>query len=136
MFERGVVGNIGVEDLSSITAAILAGGRGTRLQSVVADCPKVLAAVRGRPFLSYLLDQLVAAGVREVVLCTGYMAEQVRGAFGDKYRSLRLSLSHAAEVQPVGAIDAYMTGKTASATPQPMRWLTLCISEVTPALTT
>jgi D-glycero-alpha-D-manno-heptose 1-phosphate guanylyltransferase len=82
-----------VEDLSSITAAILAGGRGTRLQSVMADCPKVLAAVGGRPFLSYLLDQLVASGVREVVLCTGYMAEQVRGAFGDKYRSLRLLYS-------------------------------------------
>jgi len=82
-----------MEDLSSITAAILVGGRGTRLQSVVADCPKALVAVRGRPFLSYLLDQLVAAGVREVVLCTGYMGEQIRKAFGDKYRSLRLFYS-------------------------------------------
>lgn len=98
------MGNIGVEDLSSITAAILAGGRGIRLRPVVADCPKVLAAVRGRPFLSYLLDQLVAAGVREVVLCTGYMAEQVRGAFGDKYRSLRLFYSQ--EDIPLGTAGA------------------------------
>ena len=82
-----------MEDLSSITAAILAGGRGTRIQSVVPDRPKVLAPVYGRPFLSYLLDQLVEAGVQEVVLCTGYMAEQIRGTFSNKYRSLRLFYS-------------------------------------------
>jgi NDP-sugar pyrophosphorylase family protein len=87
------MGKRGVEDLSSITAAILAGGQGTRLQSVVVDCPKVLAEVGGRPFLSYLLDQVVEAGVREVVLCTGYRADQVREAFGDKYGSLRLFYS-------------------------------------------
>jgi len=82
-----------MENLSNITAAILAGGRGTRLQPVVADCPKALVAVRGRPFLSYLLDQLAAAGLQEVVLCTGYMAEQVQKAFGNKYKSLRLLYS-------------------------------------------
>ena len=37
-------------------AIILAGGLGTRLQSVVGDLPKCLAPVAGRPFLSYLLD--------------------------------------------------------------------------------
>ncbi len=98
------MGKTGVEDLSSITAAILAGGRGTRLQPVVADCPKALAAVRGRPFLSYLLDQLVEAGLREAVLCTGYMAEQIRGTFGDKYRSLRLFYSQ--EDAPLGTAGA------------------------------
>jgi len=98
------VGKRGVEDLSSIRAAILAGGRGTRLQSVVADRPKVLAVVRGRPFLSYLLDQLVEAGVREVVLCTGYMAEQIRGVFGNQYKSLQLV--HSREDAPLGTAGA------------------------------
>lgn len=98
------MGKRGVEDLSSITAAILAGGRGTRLQSVVADRPKVLAVVRGRPFLSYLLDQLLEAGVQEVVLCTGYMAEQIQEAFGNKYRSLRLF--HSQEDAPLGTAGA------------------------------
>ena len=35
---------------------------GTRLRSVVADRPKVLALVHGRPFLAFLLDQLVDFG--------------------------------------------------------------------------
>lgn len=87
-----------------VTAAILAGGLGTRLRSIVADRPKVLAEVRGRPFLAYLLDQVAAAGVKMVVLCTGYLGEQVRETFGDTYRSLRLFYSQ--ESSPLGTAGA------------------------------
>lgn len=65
---------------STITAVILAGGLGTRLRSVVSDRPKVLAEVGGRPFIVYLLDQIAAAGIEELVLCTGYLGHQVKGA--------------------------------------------------------
>jgi NDP-sugar pyrophosphorylase family protein len=82
------------------TAAILAGGLGTRLRSVVADRPKVLAPVGGRPFLSYLLDQLAAAAIRKVVLLTGHGAGQVRDAIGDTHGGLRLVYS--AEPAPLG----------------------------------
>lgn len=87
-----------------LTAMLLAGGSGTRLQSVVSDRPKVLAEVNGRPFLAYLLDQLADAGIRHVVLCTGYRAEQVRETFGERYRELRLSYSH--EESPLGTAGA------------------------------
>ncbi len=76
-----------------MTAAILAGGLGTRLRSVVNNRPKVLAEIHGRPFLAYLLDQLAAAGVRHVVLCTGYLGAQVQKMFGDSYDKLRLVYS-------------------------------------------
>lgn len=80
-------------DLGQCTAAILVGGLGTRLRSVVADRPKILAEVRGRPFLTYLLDQLVQNGCKNTVLCTGYLGEQVSATFGDSYRSMRLLYS-------------------------------------------
>jgi NDP-sugar pyrophosphorylase family protein len=86
--------------LASVTAVILAGGLGTRLRSAVADRPKVLAEVLGRPFLAFLLDQLQAAGVRRVVLCTGYRGEQVEAAFGTSYGTLQLL--HAQEPVPLG----------------------------------
>lgn len=79
--------------LSHLTAVILAGGLGTRLRSAVADRPKVLAEVNGRPFLAYILDQLVDAGIPEVVLCTGYLGEQIEGAFGKIYRGCRITYS-------------------------------------------
>jgi NDP-sugar pyrophosphorylase family protein len=58
-------------------ALILAGGLGTRLASVVADRPKVLAPVGGRPFLDVLIDGLAARGLRHFVLLLGSRHEQV-----------------------------------------------------------
>jgi len=86
--------------ISDITAVILAGGLGTRLQPVVPDKPKVLVEVLGRPFLVYLLDQLVSLGLHKVVLCTGYKGDKVQECFGGAYRSLRLLYSR--EDEPLG----------------------------------
>ena len=90
--------------MTDLTAVILAGGLGTRLRSVVPDRPKVLAAVRGRPFLEHLLDRLAEHGIRHVVLCTGHLADQVRAQFGDNYGDLRLV--HSEEPSPLGTAGA------------------------------
>jgi D-glycero-alpha-D-manno-heptose 1-phosphate guanylyltransferase len=61
-----------------VDAIILAGGLGTRLRGVVRDVPKVLAPVKGRPFLNIILDNLHASGcVRTVVIAVGHMAEKI-----------------------------------------------------------
>src|SRR5215467_3650035 len=83
-----------------LTAVILAGGMGTRLRSVVADRPKVLAPVAGRPFLTYLLDQIAGAGIGSVVLSTGHLAEQFADVIGDRYRDMPIVYAH--EEQPLG----------------------------------
>ncbi len=93
-----------LQDLSGATGVILAGGLGTRLRPVVADRPKVLAPVLGRPFLAYLLDQVATAGLRDVVLCTGYLGEEVRIAFGDAHGHVRLAYSR--ESSPLGTAGA------------------------------
>ena len=56
---------------------VLAGGLGTRLRSVVADTPKCLAPVGGKPFLGWLLDWLGQYPVNHVVFSVGYLKEQV-----------------------------------------------------------
>jgi D-glycero-alpha-D-manno-heptose 1-phosphate guanylyltransferase len=58
-------------------AIILAGGLGTRLQSVVADVPKCMALVAGKPFLQYLLETLETAGFEHIILSLGYKHEVV-----------------------------------------------------------
>ena len=83
-----------------LAAVVLAGGMGTRLRSVVADLPKVLAPVAGRPFLTYLLDQIADAGIQRVVLSTGYLAEQFADVIGDRYRNIQIAYAH--EDQPLG----------------------------------
>ena len=61
-------------ELAHVPVAILAGGLGTRLRAAIGDQPKALAEIDGRPFVAYLLDQLAAAGFRDVVLCVGWRA--------------------------------------------------------------
>ncbi len=89
-----------MQKVSDINAVVLVGGMGTRLRSVVSDRPKVMAEVGGRPFLTYLLDQLRSAGFSKVILCCGYMAEGVSEYFGDSYGSLRIIYSN--EDHPLG----------------------------------
>ncbi len=76
-------------------AAILCGGRGSRLRPVTDRMPKPMVPVNGIPFLEYLLVQLRDSGVREVILMTGYLGEQIQEYFGDgQALRLRLRYSH------------------------------------------
>ena len=93
-----------MEDLTNATVAILAGGLGTRLRSVVADRPKVLVEVGSYPFLAYLLNQLQTFGFRNVVICTGYLGDQIQKKFGKKYKNLLISYSQ--ELSPLGTAGA------------------------------
>src|SRR5450631_695075 len=58
-------------------AIILAGGLGTRLKTVVADLPKSLAPVAGKPFLAYLLDYAGQQGIEKFIFALGYKTEQI-----------------------------------------------------------
>jgi D-glycero-alpha-D-manno-heptose 1-phosphate guanylyltransferase len=74
-------------------AIVLAGGRGERLRSAVPDLPKPMAPVGGRPFLEYVLDRVVDAGVTDVILSIGYRAETIQRHFGNSYRRVPLRYS-------------------------------------------
>ncbi|MBR0123413.1 MAG: nucleotidyltransferase family protein [Bacteroidales bacterium] len=79
---------------------ILAGGFGTRLQSVVSDLPKPMAPVQNRPFLEYQLDYLKQSGINDVILSVGYLHDVVIRHFGDCYNDIRLK--YAIENHPLG----------------------------------
>ncbi|MCF8225213.1 MAG: nucleotidyltransferase family protein [Bacteroidales bacterium] len=81
-------------------AIILAGGFGTRLQSVVTGVPKPMAPVRNKPFLEYLLNHLIDYGIEHVVLSVGYKAEMIQSYFGKKFHSM--DISYALEKEPLG----------------------------------
>jgi D-glycero-alpha-D-manno-heptose 1-phosphate guanylyltransferase len=81
-------------------AIVLAGGLGTRLRGVVDDIPKPMAPVQGRPFLAFVLDQLVDSGFHIAILAAGYRHEAIRSYFGEEYRGL--ALVHSAENEPLG----------------------------------
>jgi NDP-sugar pyrophosphorylase family protein len=73
---------------------VLAGGLGTRLGSHVRDTPKPLLEVAGEPFLLHQLRLLATYGAREIVICVGYLAEQIETAIGTSRFGLRIAYSH------------------------------------------
>lgn len=81
-------------------AVILAGGFGTRLQSVVSDIPKPMAPVGEKPFLFYILRYLESYGIQRTVLSVGYRHEVISGHFGSKFN--KMELLYAVEAQPLG----------------------------------
>ncbi|MBU1191308.1 MAG: nucleotidyltransferase family protein [Gammaproteobacteria bacterium] len=81
-------------------AIVLAGGLGTRLKERIADIPKPMAPVGERPFLEYLLDQLIIGGINEIILSVGFRADVIIDHFGESYRNA--SLSYAVETEPLG----------------------------------
>jgi NDP-sugar pyrophosphorylase family protein len=84
-----------------LRAFVLCGGLGTRLRSVLSDRPKSMALIGAVPFLQLLLQELKSQGVREVILGTGYRAEQIEAFFGDG-KNLGLRLQYSCEDQPLG----------------------------------
>ena len=74
-------------------AIILAGGLGTRLRSVVADLPKCMAPVAGKPFLHYVIAYLQKQGVEKFIFSVGYMYEAIETYLKQNYPLLNYQLS-------------------------------------------
>src|SRR6266511_6300225 len=47
------------------------------------DIPKCLAPVGGRPFLEYVIELYARQCIRDLALCSGYLAERIVDAFGN-----------------------------------------------------
>lgn len=82
-------------------AFVLCGGLGTRLRPVLSDRPKSMALVAGVPFLQLLLEGLRAQGIADVVLGTGYMAEQIEDFFREG-EAFGLRVRYSREREPLG----------------------------------
>lgn len=86
-------------------ALLLIGGLGTRLRSVVPSLPKSLATLAGRPFLELLVDQLRSQNIRELIFCTGYLAEQIEETFKDG-GDFGVTIKYSKEIIPMGTAGA------------------------------
>ncbi len=90
-------GGLGGHGLSAI---ILAGGLGTRLRSVVADLPKCMATVAGRPFLDIVIELLLKQGIDKIIFSVGYKSEIIIDHVNNQYPQLHKQFS--IEEEPLG----------------------------------
>ena len=67
-------------------AIVLAAGRGERMRPLTDTVPKPLLPVRGKPLIEWHLDALARDGIREVVINTAWLEDQIVDALGDGSR--------------------------------------------------
>ena len=72
----------------AMKAVIPLAGKGTRLRPHTHHTPKPLLKVAGKPVLAYILDDLVALGVTEIVFIVGYLRDTVEAWIGSEYPDL------------------------------------------------
>ena len=78
-------------DKNRITlGVILAAGMAKRLRPLTDDRPKCLLTVGERTLLQRTVDAMVAAGISELVVVTGYRAEMIRQFLADHYPTLTI----------------------------------------------
>ena len=67
-------------------AMILAAGRGERMRPLTDTVPKPLLPAAGRPLIVRLIDRLVAAGIRDLVINHAHLGALIESTLGDGRR--------------------------------------------------
>jgi len=91
------------------SAIILAGGKGTRLRSVVANLPKPMAPIRGKPFLAYQMQYWIEQGINRFILSVGYRYEDVKSYFGHEFEGI--PIEYAIEKKPLGTGGGFLLAR-------------------------
>jgi D,D-heptose 1,7-bisphosphate phosphatase len=87
--------------------AIIAGGRGDRLNSLVRELPKVLVPVGGKPVLQHQLELAAAAGIEQATIFAGHLSEQIIEFTGDGSR-FGIHVQVLTENEPLGNAGALL----------------------------
>src|SRR5689334_14110650 len=64
-------------------AVILAAGKGTRMRELTNELPKPMLKVQGKPILEHIVKGILAAGVKEIFIVTGFRADVIENYFGN-----------------------------------------------------
>lgn len=91
-------------------AVIFAGGRGLRLRPITDKIPKPMALINGAPFLDYLINSLILAGISRILLLVGYKKDVIIDNYGyslGKDIEIKYSIGKVADLTGRRLLDAY-----------------------------
>ncbi len=83
-------------------ALVLAAGLGTRLRPFTEHTPKPLFTLDSRPLLGRMIDQLIAAGARTIVVNTHHLAEQIEAYLATEPFAARIIVRHEPDILGTG----------------------------------
>jgi UDP-N-acetylglucosamine diphosphorylase / glucose-1-phosphate thymidylyltransferase / UDP-N-acetylgalactosamine diphosphorylase / glucosamine-1-phosphate N-acetyltransferase / galactosamine-1-phosphate N-acetyltransferase len=86
-------------------AVVLVAGKGTRMEPLTSDCPKVMLQVANKPILEHIVNSAIDAGIEGFVFITGYLEQQIREYFGEGSK-WGASIEYVPQKEQLGTADA------------------------------
>ncbi len=93
------------QDAGELSAVVMAGGFGKRLLPLTETLPKPMLPVGDRPVMEHIVDNLRAAGIRDLKVTTHYMPEKIENHFGNG-RKFGVRIDYVPEDRPLGTAGA------------------------------
>jgi len=93
-----------------VKVVILAGGAGTRVFPLAAKRPKPMFRLLGKPLVQYVIENFVAAGMREFVVVVGHESELIKDYLGDG-SNFGCRIEYTLQAEPLGMANALQTAE-------------------------
>ncbi len=85
----------------TVNGIVMAGGKGTRLRPITYSIPKPLVPIAGYPCIEYTVESFYRAGIRDIIITTGYKFEAlISGVLELKHSDQNMLFS--VEKEPAG----------------------------------
>jgi bifunctional UDP-N-acetylglucosamine pyrophosphorylase/glucosamine-1-phosphate N-acetyltransferase len=91
-------------------ALILAAGYGTRLHPLTQYRPKAMIPLLGKPMLHHVIDSVLDAGMKDIVLVVGHYRKQIEEYFGNG-KQIGVNISYVEQLKPKGEYDAVLAAE-------------------------
>lgn len=79
---------------------ILCGGKATRLYPLTKKTPKSMIEISGKPFLEHQINLFKKNNIFDIVLCVGFLREQIEGYFGNGEK-FGVNIKYSKEKEPL-----------------------------------
>jgi D-glycero-alpha-D-manno-heptose-7-phosphate kinase len=84
-----------------VKLVLMVGGQGVRLQPLTYDIPKPMLPIKGKPMIEYHIEWAKKHGIKDIIICSGYLSYVVENHFGDGSR-YGVNIKYSVEKEPLG----------------------------------
>ena len=88
-----------------MVTVIMAGGKGTRISSLVSDIPKPMIKINDKPILEYEIECLRRQGFKDIIITVSHLGQIIMDYFGDGSK-FGVRIEYYFEKEPLGNAGA------------------------------
>ena len=91
-------------------ALLLAGSESKRMWPLVDTCPKPLLDIGGKPVIQWIIEDMRAAGIRDIVVSVGYRRDQIQDFLG-RGHNFGVKIEYAVQKEDQNVADSILVAK-------------------------